>query len=430
MEEEDFTKSSRGRLESRHRECNPLKDDQRLSAELVCDPWPVTRSKGRKDPILEAAQLLVRARNTELVNECSNAVTLLPASGAVLGFQGGSPETPLYSLRSPKLEPFRVHLWQTPAVRTWNRRTLSWKVTPGRVMVRRGLKSEPLTHLLKTLGVARGEAKLSDLCKHFRCWRSLNTREGWLNEYPKQLREAVYERWWSFNGFRLLDLPPELRELILTFAMGSIAVPFARLWPAIGSPQTATPNMRLSLVNKQVNREVVAALSAHTVFYFHSIQQLLRVFPHTDGTSRFIFRPFKGLRSVELDLSPSHLLRLFGVNFLFGVRETRYERSSAFDLGVIFDGESPLCHRICIRIEHIFQNHIRPNHTGCQKVHNLAFWTGARARLRNIAEVQLVGHIDETQKKEWLAEHALERKGVVPEERDLAGWQRGIWTQW
>lgn len=211
--------------------------------------------------------------------------------------------------------------------------------------------------------------------------------------------------------------------------MGPIAVPFTRLWPTTRSPQTATPNLSLSYVSKQVNREAIAALSAHTMFYFHNIHQLLRVFPHTEETSRVTLRPFTQLRFVELHLSPRHLLRLFGVSFVSGVRETRYERFFGFDLGVIFDGKAPLCHRIRIKIEHIFQNNMRPYHTFCQKLHNLAFWAGARVRLRNIAKVELVGHIDETQ-KEWLAEHALERKGVVPEAKDLVGWQRGIWTQW
>ena len=133
---------------------------------------------------------------------------------------------------------------------------------------------------------------------------------------------------------------------------------------------------------------------------------------------------------MELELSPSDLLRLFGVSFVFGVRETRYERSSSFDLGAIFDGDSPLCHRIRINIQHVFQNNPRPSQTCCQKVHNTAFWAGARARLRNIAVVELVGYIDEEQKKEWIAEHVLERKGFVPEATDFLGWQRGIWTQW
>ena len=430
MERRTYTESPRCRFAKQGRVSNSMKDAQHLPQEIVWDPWPVTKSKGRKDAILEAAQVLVRARNNQLVNECGNAITVLPASGPVPGFQGGSSERPLYSLRSPNIEPFKVHLWQNPTVRTWNRTSMSWNITPGRIMVRRGLKSEALTHLLNTLGVDKGEAKMRDLCKHFRCWRSLTTRDGWLNEYPEHLRGVVYQRWWSFNGFRFLELPPELREMILNFALGPIAVPFAGLWPTKRHTPSATPNMRISVVNKQLNREVNAALSAHTAFYFHKIQQLLRIFPPTDTHSEVIFRPLKELRSLILDLSPSNLLRLFGVSFVFGVRDTHYERSSAFDLGIIFDGDYPLCHRICIRIEHIFQNDPRPNHNCCQKVHNLAFWAGARARLRNIAVLELVGYIDETQKREWLAEHALERKEVIPEAKDFAGWQKGIYAQW
>ena len=430
MEGRESTRPSRSRRSSQRRESTPINDSRRLPQDMVYDPWPVTKTNRRKDTVLEAAQVLVRARSSELVNECGNAITLLPASGPVSGHQGGSPERPLYSLRLPKLEPFKVHLWQTPAVRFWNESKLSWNATPGKIMVRQGVKSEPFTHLLKTLGVTKSKAKVADLCNHFRCWRSLNTREGWLNEYPKHLHGVVYQRWWSFNGFRFLELPPELREIILIFAVGPFAVPFARLWPATRDTQLPSPNMRLSLVNKQLNREVIAALLAHTTFHFHSIQQLLRVFSQRDGKSRVIFRRLRELRYVELELSPNDLLRLFGVSFVFGVRETRYERSSSFDLGAIFDGDSPLCHRIRINIQHVFQNNPRPSHTCCQKVHNTAFWAGARARLRNIAVVELVGYIDEEQKKEWIAEHVLERKGIVPEATDFLGWQRGIWTQW
>ena len=430
MEGRESTRPSRSSRSSQRRESIPTKDNRRLSQDMLYDPWPVTKINGRKDKVLEAAQVLVRARNSELVNECGNAVVLLPASGPVSGYQGGSPERPLYSLRSPKFQPFKVHLWQTPAVRTWNETKLSWNATPGRIMVHRGLKSEPLNHFLKTLGVTKSQAKVADLCNHFRCWRSLNTREGWLNQYPKYLHGVVYQKWWSFNGFRFLELPPELREIILKFALGRFAAPFARLWPAKRDTQFPTPNMRLALVNKQLNFEVIAALSAHTTFHFHSIQQLLRVFSQRNGSSRVIFRRLKELRYVELQLSPNDLLRLFGVSFVFGVRETRYECSSTFDLGAIFDGDPPLCHQMRINIQHIFLNDPRPNHTCCQKVHNTAFWAGARARLRNIAVVEFVGYIDETQRKEWIAEHVLERKGIVPEATDFAGWQRGIWTRW
>lgn len=433
MEGRKSIESSHSRHASRARESISIKNAQRLPQDMVCDPWPVTKFGYRKDAVWEAAQVLVRARNAELIKACSNVIILLPASGEVPGVQGGSLERPLYSLRPPNMEPFKIHLWQIPAVNTWNRITWSWNIAQGKIMVRRGQKSEPLTHLLKTLGVSKGEAKMSDLCNHFRCWRSLNTAGEWLNEFPKHLRELVYRRWWSFNGFHFLKLPPELREIILTFAVAPIAIPFARRWPSKRYIQLKKLDMRLSLVSKQLNREVIATLIAHTKFYFHNIEQFLKFFRHTDDVSRAIYRPLRGFRYLELDLGLDSLHSLFGVSFglnVFHPRVISYERRLALDPGIFFNDKPPLCHKICIRIPRVFQQKPRADHTCCQKVHNLALWAGARARLRNIAVVELVGHIDETQKKEWLAEHALERKGVIPEAKDFAGWQRGIWTQW
>ena len=150
-------------------------------------------------------------------------------------------------------------------------------------MLRRGHQSEPLAQHLRTLGgVVKGEAKMSDLCNHFSCWRHLDTDGEWLNEFPKRIRRLVYQRWWSFNGFRFLQLPPELRELILTFAMGHVAVPLAWRWRSERYPELAMPNMSLSLVSKQLNREVNATLLAHTTFYFHSIEQFYKFFWRTD----------------------------------------------------------------------------------------------------------------------------------------------------
>lgn len=437
MEGQGFTDICHSRRASRGREDISIKDGQPLPQKTLCDPWPVTKIGCRKETILEAAQVLVRARNAELINTCSNEIILLPASGAVPGVQGGSHERPLYSLRPPKLEPIKVHIWQIPAIQTWNRTTWSWNTIPGKLMVRRGQKSEPLTKLLKTLGVAKGEAKINDMCNHFRCWRFLQAGDEWLNEFPRHLRGAVYQRSWSFNGFRFLQLPPELREIILAFAMGHIAIPFARRWHPKRSRQLPMSAMRLSLVSKQLNREVTAILLFHTTFYFHTMEQFCEFFRHKDEVPRAISRPFKGLRSLELDLSPHCLFRIFGVRFIlpsFSVRDVRYERSLAFDRGRFFDNifcneDSPLCHRICINIPHVSQHYPYSDQTCCQKVHDLALWAGARARLRNIAVVDLVGHIDETQKKEWLAQHALERKGIIPEEKDFAGWQEGISTQ-
>ena len=108
---------------------------------MVCDPWPVTKLGCRKDSVLEAARLPLRARNTELVSTC-NKIILLPASGNVHGVQGSSRERSLYSLHAPSIEPFKVHMWQIPAIRTCNRTTWSWVITPGKIMVRRGQKSD------------------------------------------------------------------------------------------------------------------------------------------------------------------------------------------------------------------------------------------------------------------------------------------------
>lgn len=114
MEGQKTVDSSRWRRGSQGRKRSSTHDAQRLPQDMIGDPWPVTKPSGRKDTVFEAAQVLVRARNAVVVNECSNAITLLPASGSVPGFQGGSCDTPLYSLRSPRLEPFRVHIWQNP----------------------------------------------------------------------------------------------------------------------------------------------------------------------------------------------------------------------------------------------------------------------------------------------------------------------------
>ncbi len=353
----------------RCRDSTSFKDAERLPQRIVHDPWPVKKFGCRKDTVSEAAKVLIRARNTELVNECSNAITLLPACGAIPNIQGGSPEKPLYSLRSPTIEPFKFHLWEVPAVHFWNETKGSWTVTAGKIMVRRGLKSEPLTRFIKNLGVTKGKATKTDLCKHFRCWRFLDAHDGWLNEYPRHLRDLVYQIWWSFNGFRFFELPPELREMVLAFAMTPAVVPFNM------SFGLGTPNMALSRVSMQLNREVTAALFAHTTFHFHSVIQFLKFFTHRHGKPRIgvMFQPREGLRSLELDLDPHELFPLFGIPFRFDVRNDWQGPLLSSELDALFKDEFPLCNRIRIKMHDVFEHkyHFRPFH--CQKLHNVAF---------------------------------------------------------
>ena len=81
----------------------------RRSETLVWDPWPVTEVQ--KDAMFDAAMKLVQQRNSQCVDIYADKIELLPASGNVLGVQGGSQELSLYSLRSPDTMPVRFHLW-------------------------------------------------------------------------------------------------------------------------------------------------------------------------------------------------------------------------------------------------------------------------------------------------------------------------------
>lgn len=89
----------------------------RRSKTLVWDPWPV--SNVQEDAIFDIAKKLVRHRNSQCVDICANKIELLPASGNILGVQGGSWKLPLYSLRSPDTLPVRFHLWHVAGLKTW-----------------------------------------------------------------------------------------------------------------------------------------------------------------------------------------------------------------------------------------------------------------------------------------------------------------------
>ena len=106
------------------------------------------------------------------------------------------------------------------------------------------------------------------------------------------------------------------------------------------------PNTHLSLVNKQLNCEAIAALLIHTNFHFQTVGQSFEFFfRRKDEVSRVKLRPHKELRSLELDLSPDCLLHVFGVNFVpsvFSVRDSGRERSLALDLSVFFNADCPL----------------------------------------------------------------------------------------
>ncbi len=111
---------------------SPLVEKARRSKTLLWDPWPV--SKVQKDAIFDAAMKLVRQRNSQCVNICADKIVLLPASGNLLGVQGGSRDLPLYSLRSPDTLPLKLHLWHVAGVKTsWNEQDGCCTKKPGKI---------------------------------------------------------------------------------------------------------------------------------------------------------------------------------------------------------------------------------------------------------------------------------------------------------
>lgn len=173
---------------------------RRQAQGLVWDPWPVKLKHTVNDDILSAAQVLVRIHNTGCIT-CSLQITLLPASGNIPNRQGGSADRGLYSLRSPSELPVRIHIWQPPGAK---------------IMASKGLQTAALTVILASFGsLKKRNIKPSDICKHYRCWKSRLISKKWLESVPSQLHRIVHERWWSFNGSSFLKLPLELREMIV-----------------------------------------------------------------------------------------------------------------------------------------------------------------------------------------------------------------------
>ena len=365
------------------------------SHDLIWDPWPVKRMQ--KDAIFDSAQKLVQRRNSKCVNICVDRIVLLPASGNIPGVQGGSTGQPLYSIRLPGSLPVRVHLWKKPIIHNWNEQAGRWDAKPEKLMVRRGQISEPLVVFLRSCGRLKAEARESDFCKHYSCWKGLKITDEWLHRFPDHLRSYIEEIWFSFNGFRFFGLPPELREAILEFAIGSTMAPLGRCCHYYSNPlaQVAAPKMEVALVNKQLHQEVMPVVFAHTILFIQSKSDFIRLFRQLSPSARDHF--FRGLRFVEIDMAPKSLLQLFGINIMD--RQDRYHYiqhcGEASDLFTSICLKECALKKIRIKIPHISTKRFGIPPTVCQQAYCTAVWSGARPYLRNIPFVEFGGYIDE-----------------------------------
>ncbi len=409
---------------------------QRSQQGFAWDPWPVKECKG--DATFDAAKKLVHQRNLQCVNICADKIMLLPASGNVAGVQGGSKKLGLNSLRSPDALPIRFHMWELPVVMKWHDKGGFWSVQrPKKIMVRHGHRSETLTSFLQSFGVAKEDAKECDLCDHFSCWKALKMTDKYLNDFPEHLRDRVYEKWWKINGFRFLELPPELREVILEFSITPIVEPFKNLYQRNnklkGTYPVTGPNLNLNLVNKQIDQEMISVLFRKTSFLFRHAVKFEVSIKHLDTKIRKgLPTSLERLCSIELQLEPGQLLKLVDCYISRGNRRYHYEKSLAepFPQLRTMCLKTPALKRLRIMFPHISTAGPGQIPNSCQKPFCLAFWAGARASLRQIPRVELDGYIDKAQKQEWLDELTLERRGIIPEQEDLIEWQKQIWYQW
>jgi len=395
------------------------------------DPWPVDGYRRRDDPVLKAARKLLRARNNECIDNYVDRIILLPASGGSKSklsgpcFQGGSEGMWLYSIRSPSTLPVRVILWQTPT---------------RKILLRCGRQSQSLESFIASWARTAATNGPDGFCKHYRFWKSIKVTDEWLGTIPKHLHQRIHERWWMVNGFQFLKLPPELREIILAFAMGPIVEPFGRVYRKAPNPLTipdnlTIPNLSLSLVNRQLHREITPVLYAHTTFFLrHTIQMDRFLFERAWAYERDKVHSRQWIRYLELHMNATHILSLFGLQIKRGDGGfDQYIRINApaapYSRSVLTKRLS--IRRVRIRIPHVMES-LRTTAlpTICQKVFCLALWAGAREFLRLIPVVEFVGYVEETKKKEWTDEISLERTDLLPDPGELHEWQNQILTHW
>lgn len=367
------------------------------------DPWPVKRFV--PTALFTAAQELVKERNEENVDNLIDRVVILPACNSVADVHGTTAGTELYSIRSPKNRPVRIHLWMTAG---------------GRVMVRKNCSSIPFRVLLKSFETATWEGP----CKHYKFWRSVTLNQQDLRQLriPKRLQQAVLDRWKLMNVFRYMDLPAELRDSIASYAMGSWTEPYAKLYRPKKYIPNEKPNTSLLLVSKQLRREATPILMSQVTFLFHKHGQLLRFFEQIPKPSLY------ALRSLRLLFDHESLLDFFGAQVFPDSPWPGESSSDYYFADSLFTERIPLKHlRICFPHpeQHLKCRKLR---SACQRIVCEWVWAAARWCFRDIPDVIFEGCIKSSQKNEWLAILALERQGILPDPHEITAWQDEVWS--
>lgn len=370
------------------------------------DPWPVKNF--RPNALFRVAEGLIRQRNEESVDNFLNRIVLLPASNSVAVMHGGTATTDLYSIRSPNKLPMRIHLWRTPG---------------GKIMVRKGIQSMTLVQLIETFEIDSSSS--IGPCRFYDFWRSPEMNEKFLSylEVPDHLKNGFQQRWWSINGFPFLELPAELREMVLQFAIGHIAEPYARVYRPAKCLPFRSPCANLLLVNKQLRREALPILFSQVTFVFRKHGQLMRFFEQIPKPSLY------ALQSLELRFDHETLLDFFGAPVFRNSPAAGFSSSDYYLKETLFRDRIKLRH-ICIYFPHPREHrNSKSLKNACQKTVCSWIWAAARRCLRDIPNVDFKGSIKNSQKKEWLEILSLERQGIFSDQKYIKEWQTQVWNK-
>lgn len=368
------------------------------------DPWPVKCF--RPSELFRAAERIIRQRNEESVDNFLNKIVLLPASNSVAGMHGGTISTELYSIRSPSRLPIRIHLWRTHG---------------GEIMVRKGIRTMTLIQLIETFEVAAS----NELCQFYDFWSSLKMDEQFLNylEVPDHLRPEFHKRWWSIHGFPFFDLPAELRAIVLKFAIGHIAEPYARVYRPAKCLPLRSPCANLLLVSRRLRMEALPILFSQVTFVFRHHGQLMRFFEQIPKPSLY------AIRSLELRFSHEMLLDFFGAQVF------RTSPKAGFSSADYYLKETLFRDRINLRHIRIYFPHPREHwksqnlRKACQRRVCSWTWAAARRYLRDIPDVEFHGFIKTSQKEGWLEILSLERQGIILNQQEIKMWQKQEWSK-
>lgn len=368
------------------------------------DPWPVKYF--RPNALFRAAERIIRQRNEESVDKFLNKIVLLPACNSVAAMHGGTASTELYSIRSPSKLPTRIHLWRTRG---------------GEIMIRKGIRSMTLIQLIETFEVATSTGP----CPFYDFWRSLKMDEQFLNylEVPDHLRPEFHKRWWSIHGFPFLELPAELRIMVLKFAIGHIAEPYGHVYRPAKCLPVRSPCANLLLVSRQLRREALPILFSQVTFVFRKHGQLMRFFEQIPKSSLY------ALQSLELRFDHETLLDFFGAQVFRESPAPGFSSADYYLKETLFRDRIKLRH-ICIHFPHPREHWKSKNlKKACQKTVCCWTWAAARRYLRDIPNVEFQGFIQTSQKKDWLEILSLERQGIILDQRELKEWQSLEWSK-